>query len=373
MPKYHYGNKYLPQSEEVRAGILSRAWKPKALSEFCMELAVLLRAGVSLVQVLDLLAQMDEFSRREQRTYREILCLVRQGVSFSEALRKQGTAFPPLMIYAFQAAEEIGRLDELAENMADYYRKEHKLKEKLAGIYAYPKLLAVLIVVILVFLVENVLPQFEPIFSLMEELPLPTRMLYGGMTMFRVYWPAAAAGIVLFMIIWRRICRITAVRIFLDKLLIYLPFTGKLWKAVYTARFARTLSFLYRAGIPLAAGMQFAANTVGNAYISRQLDRAVMRVRAGEGLGDALGSVVGFTPKLAAVVKIGGESRSLDVMLGNMASALEYDAQAAVTRQIAYLEPLMIIVMAVIVGFIMIAVMMPIYESYSAIEMLVSR
>lgn len=366
-------DQYLLHAKEVRTEHWEHAWSPKILSEFCRELAVLLRAGISLVQALTMLAQLEGLGRRERRTCQEVLRLIRRGMSFSDALEYQGTSFPALMIFTFRAAEETGRLDITAEQLADYYMQEYKINEKLAEATAYPKLLAALIAVILAVLAGYVLPQFEFLFSMMEELPLPTRLLYGGIGLCRRHWVGGIVVLVLVLVIRRWICGISAVRFWIDRLLVHLPVAGRIWNAVYTARFARTLSLLYRAGIPLAAGMPLASKTVGNTYISRQLDIAAAKVRAGESLGEVLGSIDGFTVKLAAAVRIGGEGQRLDDMLESMAAAMEYDAHAAVARKMVYLEPIMIIVMAVIAGFIMIAVMMPIYESYSAIEMLACR
>lgn len=366
-------DQYLLHVREVRAKSFGRGWKTKALSEFCRELAVLLRSGISLVQALTLLARLEGLGRKERRTCRELLRLIRQGMSFSDALEQQGAVFPDLLIFTFRAAEGAGRLDQTAWQLADYYMKEHRLNEKLAGASAYPKLLAALIVVILAILAGYVLPQFEFLFSMMEELPLPTRLLYGGIKLFREHWADGVIVSAVIMAVRRWIFAISSVRLLNDRLLVHLPFAGNIWRTVYTARFARALSLLYRAGIPLAAGMELASQTVGNTYINRQINSAVTSVRSGENLGEVLCSIDGFAAKLAAVIRIGGESKSLAAMLESMAEAMEYDAQAAVSRKMVYLEPMMIIVMAVIVGFLMAAVMLPIYESYSAIEMLVIK
>lgn len=368
--KLKSADRYLLRAEEIRTEGFGRAWKPKELSELCRELSLTLSAGIPLAQALKLISQTEGLGRKERKCCLQVLSQIQQGASFSDALERQGAAFPALMIFTFRAAEAAGQLDVTVGQMADYYLKEHQLSEKLAGASAYPRLLAVLIAAVLAVLTKYVLPQFEPLFSMMEELPLPTRLLYGGLELCELHLAEMVSALLFLFLIWRWLRTISVVRLFLDRLLVCMPFAGNLWRAVCTARFARALSFLYRAGVPLAAGMQLAARTIGNVYVSRQVDTAVSRVRAGERMGEVLASVDGFTGKLAAAVRVGEESKSLDVMLDSMAAAMEYDAETAIARKMTYLEPVMIIAMAVIVGFVMIAVMLPIYESYNAIEML---
>jgi type IV pilus assembly protein PilC len=159
-----------------------------------------------------------------------------------------------------------------------------------------------------------------------------------------------------------------SVKLQLDKLKIKLPVFGKLLMIIYTARFARTISSLYSSGIPIVQALQIGRKTIGNTYIDSQFDDAVAKVRSGGNLSDALDNIKGFTKKLTSAVRVGEETGSLDTMLNSIADSMEYESNMAVDRMVATLEPVLIVVMAIIVGFIMISVLMPIYGSYDAIS-----
>ena len=137
---------------------------------------------------------------------------------------------------------------------------------------------------------------------------------------------------------------------------------------IYTARFARTISSLYSSGIPIVQALQIGRKTIGNTYIDSQFDDAVAKVRSGGNLSDALDNIKGFTKKLTSAVRVGEETGSLDTMLNSIADSMEYESNMAVDRMVATLEPVLIVLMAIIVGFIMISVLMPIYGSYDAIS-----
>lgn len=360
-------NEYLISFKEVVVKKRRRPLKSQVLADFCREMGTLLGAGVSLVRALGIVSQ-DESSRpRVRAVYSELLRLIRQGIALSDAMESMDDVFPPMMIHMFRAAEAAGNLDLTANRLADHYAKEHKLNAKIKSSTTYPKFLCFLIVLVVAILIGYVLPQFESMFSMMDELPLPTRMLYGITGFVSQYWFLVIAGIVVGVIVIRAICRIGVVRLFLDRTKIHMPLLGKLWKVIYTARFARTLSSLYSAGIPIVTAMQIARNSIGNTYIDKQFEEAVPKIRAGGNLSESIGPIDGFIQKLSFSIKVGEETGSLDVMLDSTADALEYESEMAINKMVSYLEPSLIILMALIVGFIMIAVMMPIYGSYTAI------
>jgi type IV pilus assembly protein PilC len=143
---------------------------------------------------------------------------------------------------------------------------------------------------------------------------------------------------------------------------------GKLLQIIYTARFARTLSSLYSAGISIINCLTIAKNTIGNVYIESQFDSVIAEIRAGGNLSEAIDKVDGFTKKLSSSIMVGEETGALDTMLTSIADQMEYESEMALSKLVSYLEPVMIVVMAVIVGFIMISVIQPIYGSYQTIS-----
>lgn len=397
MPKYHYravngtgkivrGKRVANDEQDLyeklraddlyllRAGeeIKRKAHRPisaNRLADFCRELGTLLGAGVPLVRALAIIAQEEGIRSWERAVYLELLRLVRQGTALSDAMEEQENVFPELMISMFRFAEESGNMDRAAMELSAQFVKMYQLQVKVKNSIAYPEFLCVLIAAVTVVLTGYVLPQFEPLFSFMEELPLPTRILYAVTGFVNAYWPVILCGLAGAGMGWKLLCMISAVRIWLDRQKLHIPVVGRLMKVIYTARFARALSSLYASGIPLVTGMQIARKTIGNCWIERQFDGAIAAVRSGASFSDAIGEIDGFVRKLSAAAYVGEEAGSLDVMLESIAASMEYEAEMAVGKLVSYVEPALILVMAVIVGGIMLAVMMPIYASYTAIEM----
>lgn len=359
---------YLTWSEVVQEKRCSRPLKVQELSAFSRELGTLLRSGIPLYRALSILSAEEGLRADIRRLYKRLLKLVGEGCSLSQAMEQQNGAFPPLAVHMFQAAQIVGDMGGTALRLADYYSREYKLASKLKSALVYPKLLLVLLVAVTGFLTGFILPQFTSLFSLMEELPLPTRILYGLSGLVTCYWYLAAAGAVAAIWGWRTVKKARPVRRSLDRARLSVPLFGVLHKTVCTARFARTLSSLYPSGVPIELAMRTAGKTMENVYIEEQLERAAAMVESGCTLSEALETVDGFLQKLAAAVKVGEEAGSLETMLSSMAEHMEYEAELTAGRMTAYLEPLAIIVMALVVGFVMIGVMLPIYGSYDAIE-----
>ncbi|MCI8948423.1 MAG: type II secretion system F family protein [Lachnospiraceae bacterium] len=347
----------------------NRSLKLRELSEFSRELGTLLQAGIPLAKVLDILSKEEGLKPDIRCIYQSVGNLLCQGVPLSKAMEMQGSVFPVMMIYMFRASEVSGNLGKTALSLGEYYSREHKLDSQIRSALIYPQILTLLLAVVTGLLIGFVLPQFEPLFSLVEELPLPTRILY-GITGF--LWEQWYLCIVTAAAVWiggRIFWKTPRGRLWLDKKKMTIPFYGKLQKTIYTARFSRSLSSLYAAGIPIGASLEIARKTIGNTYMEKQFDHVIAMVENGSDLSAALEQTEGFLKKLTFAVRVGEEAGSLDTMLLSMADALEYDAGQALGRMVSCLEPAMILVMAVAVGFVMIAVMMPIYQSYQAIEM----
>ena len=202
----------------------------------------------------------------------------------------------------------------------------------------------------------------------MEELPVPTKILFFMSDGVKNHWMILLILLAFLIPATIFICHMPSVKLQLDKLKIKLPVFGKLLMIIYTARFARTISSLYSSGIPIVQALQIGRKTIGNTYIDSQFDDAVAKVRSGGNLSDALDNIKGFTKKLTSAVRVGEETGSLDTMLNSIADSMEYESNMAVDRMVATLEPVLIVVMAIILGFIMISVLMPIYGSYDAIS-----
>lgn len=358
---------FLVRCEVVKRPGGMRRLRAKETAEFCRSLGTLLSAGVSLVRALSIVAE-EETNRPEQRKlYETLLHSVRQGNPMSEAMQEQGEAFPVLLIYMVRSAEAGGNMDKVVLRMADHYEKESRLRAKVATSLVYPCILAVLIVAVVLIIFTFVIPQFQSLFERMDSLPLSTRIVMGLSDGLKEHWLPILLGLLFFGILLTFVKNRPGVRMWWDKSKIHLPVFGKLLKSVYTARFGRTLSSLYSAGLPIVTALQVSKSTVGNSYIESQFDKVISLVRAGGTLSEGLDGVDGFNRKLAASIRVGEETGSLDTMLDSIADTLDYEAEQAMNRMVTFIEPVMIVVMAVIVGFVIISVIQPIYGSYNAI------
>ena len=267
----------------------------------------------------------------------------------------------------YRAAENGGNLGGTAMRLSLHYEKEHHLDTRIKGAVTYPKILAVMSVLMVIFIMSFILPQLSDLFDNMSQLPLPTRILFRISDFIGTHGIGLLAVLIILVLLFLLLFRIPAVRRKRDEWKLKIPVAGKLLSVIYTARFARSLSSLYRSGLPIVNAMQIARRTIGNSYIEGQFDEVISLLKEGHCLSEAVDHIDGFRKKLSSVIRVGEESGDLAVMLDSLADAFDYESEMATGRLISYLEPALIICMAVIIGFIMIAVMMPIYDSYSAI------
>lgn len=355
---------YLQSATRRGAGRKPRTLRPQELSDLCRQLSTLLASGVSLVRALTIISQDEGISAGLRRIYENVLGEVRKGSSLSAALEAQ-QVFPTLMLGMIRAGEGSGKLDQVAERLAIHYEKAHQMNQQVKSALMYPMILAVAVVIVIV---TFVLPQFSDLFSTMDSLPGVTLALMAFSNFMVTKWYLMILGVAAVVMVIRTLLRIPAVRLEMDRRKLKMPVFGPLNQVICTARFARTISSLYSSGLPIVTALQTARDTIGNAYIVSQFDDVLVQVRSGVGLSAALETVDGFQRKLCSSIAVGEETGRLDSMLDSIADSMEYDAQQASKRMMTILEPMLIVLMAFVVGFIIIAVMSPIIGSYSAIE-----
>ena len=355
---------YLQSATRRGAGRKPRTLRPQELSDLCRQLSTLLASGVSLVRALTIISQDEGISAGLRRIYENVLGEVRKGSSLSAALEAQ-QVFPTLMLGMIRAGEGSGKIDQVAERLAIHYEKAHQMNQQVKSALMYPMILAILAVAVVIVIVTFVLPQFSDLFSTMDSLPGVTMAFSGFMV---TKWYLIILGVAAVVMVIRSLLRIPAVRLEMDRRKLKMPVFGPLNQVICTARFARTISSLYSSGLPIVTALQTARDTIGNAYIVSQFDDVLVQVRSGVSLSAALETVDGFQRKLCSSIAVGEETGRLDSMLDSIADSMEYDAQQASKRMMTILEPMLIVLMAFVVGFIIIAVMSPIIGSYSAIE-----
>ncbi|MBO4510134.1 MAG: type II secretion system F family protein [Lachnospiraceae bacterium] len=360
-------NLYLESATEETKRTSQKRIRADRIADFSRSIGQLIGAGVSLVRALRIICDDETLRQKERTLYSDVLKQVRTGVSLSEAMAMEGTAFPPMMINMYRSAEASGTLEATAKQMAEYYSKEYKLNKKIKSSMTYPKILGALMVVVLLIIMGYVVPQFEDLFAQMDSLPASTEILLAISNFVSEKWYVLIIFGVIAFILFKLLFSIPAIHYLKDKIKIKVPKIGKLMRIIYTARFARTLASLYNAGLPIISCLTIARDTIDNRYIESQFEAVIKDVQAGQNLSDALAKVDGFTKKLVSSVVVGEETGTLDEMLNSAADQLEYDSEMAIQSMVSMLEPMIIVVLAVLVGFIIISVIQPIYGSYDAI------
>ena len=337
------------------------------LAGLCREMSALLVSGISMVRALEIISEEEGISKAQKEVYTDILIDLKRGVSLSEAMEARG-CFPDLMLGMVRSGEGSGTIDMVMNRLAKHYDRESRLNRQVQSAMTYPVVLLVMCALVVILIMTFILPQFEELFLAMETLPMPTMILMAASDFLIQDWYVALFVLFVGGVFLRIVSKIYQVRRILDYGKIHMPVAGKLNKVIYTARFARTLSSLYSSGMPIVAALETAGATVGNVYVEEQFQQVGTTVRSGVPLSQALREVDGFVLKLSSAILVGEESGRLDSMLESTAITMEEEAEAATKRLVTLLEPVLICFMAILVGFIIIDVMLPIYESYATIE-----
>lgn len=358
---------FLIEAKDMTAVKKHRKLTSKQLSEFCREMSTLLASGVSIVRALEIIADEEGTSPVEKALYLDILTDLKRGLSMSDAMENR-QCFPQLMLGMIRSGEGSGNIDSVMNRLCLHYERDNRLKQQVQSAMTYPMVLLVMSIAVVILIVTFILPQFEELFAEMESLPVATEILMGISDFLVNQWYVALLVVFLLAVILRTVAKIYKVRRTIDYIKVHIPVAGKLNKVIYTARFSRTLSSLYSSGMPIASALQTAGATIGNIYVEEQFGQVISMVRSGIPLSQALREVDGLLRKLSSTIMIGEESGRLDTMLDSIAMIMEEEAETATKRLVTLLEPVMICIMAMMVAFIIIAVMLPIYQSYGAIE-----
>lgn len=364
--RFHEEGLTLLEVSPVVRRIALKQLKKGQLADFARQLGTLTKAGVSLVKTLEIIAHDESIGTYERDIYLKLRDRIVQGISLSAAMEELDPAFPPLFVFMMRATEQTGNIDDTALRLAKHYTEENELEQQVKSSLTYPKILGILIVAVIAILFGYVLPQFEDLFAGMPSLPLPTRILMAISNFVATRWYIILIVAALVIIFGKIFIRLPAIRYQIDKIKC-MGRWGKLTKVIYSARFARTLSSLYAGGIPIYSCIDIAKSTIGNAYIEAQFDEVLKRVSGGSSVSDSLKDVNGFVQKLSSSIRIGEETGMLAPMLESVANDLDFYSRQALVKLTSYIEPVMIVVMAAIVGFVIIAVIQPIYNSYATI------
>ncbi|WP_105104091.1 type II secretion system inner membrane protein GspF [Microbulbifer pacificus] len=332
----------------------------KALALLTRQIATLLRAGIPLEETLGAIANQT----RNQKVRRIVLAVrakVLEGHSFAQALGSFPRAFPKLYRATVEAGEHSGHLDDVLERLGDYTENQQVFRQKVQLALIYPLVLVVICVLVVTGLMVYVVPDvIEAFTGTGQQLPLATRILVAISDFISAWGWMIPPAIVLLVVCWMLLLRQDGFRYRFHHRLLDMPVIGWLVRGGQSARYVGTLAILTGSSVPLVQAMGIASGVMSNDYLKERLQVAQKFVREGGSLRRALEDVQYFPPMMTYMIASGESSGTLDQMLVRAAENQERDLQGAVTAFVSLFEPIMLLVMAGIVLFIVMAIMMPI-------------
>jgi len=341
------------------------------LSVFCRQFSTMVDAGVSLVRCLDVLGHQTS-DPKLRKILSDIGERVEGGESLSRAMQRHPKTFSNLFIGLIKAGEVGGVLEESLQRLSHFLEKDVELRRKVKSAMTYPALVAIMAVGITTFLVVWFVPQWAAILTDLglkaNQLPWPTKFLIDVSNAIQHSWYFVAGGIAALIFAYRMFVSTRFGRRVADRVRLKLPVFGKLHHKVCLARFSRTMGTLLTSGVPILQAIETVAGTVGNTIMSDALMEARARIREGDRIGDPLENSKLFPPMVVHMIGIGEESGSLDFMLQKIADFYEAEVEAALASLTAAIEPLMIVSLGFVVGFIVVAMFLPLVDVISKLS-----
>jgi type II secretion system protein F len=332
------------------------------------QLATLVRAGIPLVEALEALAE-----QVEKDALVKVLTSVgenlKEGTAFAKCLASHPKVFPPLYINMVAAGEASGTLEAVLERLADFMEGQARLKGKITSALAYPVLMTIIAGVLVGVLMVAVVPKVTSIFeNLGHELPWYTSLLILVSDIVAGYWWLIIATVVGFVYVFRRWVATEAGRRTWDNFKLNVPLFGRLNLLVAVARFSRTLATLLASGVPLLPAMDIVKNVLGNVVLEMVVKDAIGSIREGESISEPLKRSGRFPPMVTHMIAVGEKSGQLEQMLENVSRAYEADVETRVATLTSMLEPLIIVIMGGMVGFIAMAIIMPLVQMNELVQ-----
>lgn len=353
---------------EISIPGFTKGVKLKDLAVMSRQMATMIGSGLSLLRTLHILAD-----QTESKPLAKILSAVRNdvesGTSISDAFAKHPDEMPPLMTNMVRAGETGGFLDKALDSIAENFEKEVKLRSTIKSALTYPVIVLIMSLVSVVAMLVFIVPVFKSMFeSLGGQLPLPTMMLvYLSASMVYVVPILAVLGIA-FAIWWPRNKNTERVRKFLDPLKLKLPVFGMLLTKIAVARFARNFSNMIAAGVPILRSLNIVGETSGNWVIENALKHVSESVRQGRSIAAPLAEHPVFPAMVTQMIAVGEDAGSLEVMLSKIGDFYDQEVEATTEQLTAMIEPLMVAFLGVVVGGMIVALYLPIFNISTLIK-----
>lgn len=340
----------------------------RSIAIFTRQLATMIDAGLPLVQSLDILS-----SQQDHKAFKNIIREIREdvegGSTFAGALKKHPSTFDDLYTNLVVAGEEGGILDNILNRLSNYIEKAEALKKKVKSAMIYPAIIVSVAILVVIILMIFVIPVFETMFkSAGQSLPLPTLIVLTMSKIVKKYIVVIIPAAILFVFLFRKFYKTEVGKTLIDRLILKVPVLGMLIKKVAVARFARTLGTLVSSGVPILDGLLIVSRTAGNRTIETAIMSARASIREGETIAEPLGRGGIFPPMVIQMISVGESTGALDSMLSKIADFYDDEVDVAVSNLTSLLEPFLMVFLGVVIGGVVIAMYLPIFQMASAVH-----
>ncbi len=332
------------------------------LTSVTRQMGTLLSSGIPLAETLK--AIIEQAERRDIETmFREIRERINSGGSLADALSEHPRLFGELYVNMVRAGEATGNVDVVLRRLADYLQAQRALRRKIVSALTYPAMMVAIGVIVVSILMAVVVPKITGMLTDQgKTLPAPTQVLIFISDLFKDWWWAGALGIAAISFTIERIYRTDKGRMFFDKNMLRIPILGDLLRKQAVSRFTRTLSTLLQSGVPAVQSLEITRTVVGNRVLADATEHIRVKILEGTDISTPLKATGVFPPVVAYMVAIGEQSGELEQMLDRVAISYDEEIDIATERMTSVIEPIMIVVLALIVGYIVISIVLPILQ-----------
>ena len=339
--------------------------KPVSTDEmilFNIQLSNMIEAGITILSSLDTLSDQIQ-NKRLREAVGGVRRSIEAGDNFSSSLKNYPGIFSGLFINMVKAGEASGKLDIVLAKYAEYYERQADLKEKIRGALFYPVILLIAGLIVTFFIVTFVIPQFAEIFMQSGiRLPMATLILYKTGLAIKQYWYVGVIAVAVLCLAFKSYSNTASGRLKIDRLKLTLPIIGPLYRKVSIARFARTLGTLLASGVSILESLDIVRDVVGNECLANTISQVRTTVERGEHIADHLKISKEFPPDTVQMIAIGEESGSLDKMLNKISEFYDMSLGYTIKRLTALIEPIFLVIMGSLIGFIMASMLLPIFD-----------
>ncbi|XXM72269.1 type II secretion system F family protein [Lysinibacillus sphaericus] len=358
----------VPETLLTREITLGNPVKLQQMVVFLRQFSTLLRAGVTVVDATRILSAQTS-SKALSKVLSEVEMELKEGIPLSEAFAKHRKIFEPLFINMLKAGEATGSLDETLERLGDHYEKQHTTRQKVIAALSYPAVVGIIAIGVVIFLLLAVVPTFVDMFADMgSELPLITRVVLGASEVVQTYWYVLLLLVILGAVGITLIRRKKETKYYLDYFILKIPVFGSLIQKAVLARMTRTFSSLFSSSVPILQSMVILERVVENEVIARVIKESRDSLESGGSLTEPMKNHWAIPPLVSHMISIGEETGSLDAMLSKVADFYEKEVEHTTDQLKSLIEPLMIVVLAGLVGTIVTAIMVPMFEMFNNVQ-----